>query len=192
MSFKNLLGCFFTLWFIYYIFLCISVISTVGKLNVVTTANATMRTAGAFGLVKHYYIEPLSASPAGSTEVIDRVYGGFSLARILLPKQAINESKTVTYYVLPSAGKITHFAATKGGEKASALRLYIDALSYTINKYFILHLGFILLWAFSSTIYAGINKTKDVKAEVASTDKQPLIKSIQLLLLCSALILVFV
>lgn len=192
MSFKSLLGCFLTLWFIYYIFLCISVISTVGKFNVVKTVNVTMRTAGAFGLVKHYYIEPVSALQVGSTPVIERVYGGFSLARILLPKHAINESKTVTYYALPSAGKVIHFAATKGGEKASGVRLYIDTLSYIINKYFILHLGFILLWAFSSTIYASINKTKDVMAEVTSTDKQPLIRSIQLLLLCSAFILVFV
>ena len=182
------------LWLAYFVFIVIGAINTVNNLKTVKETNVTMRAAGAFGLVRHYYIESDSGSSRSSSnnQVADRIYSGLSLSRLLVPKNAINSSKIASFYALQHDGKNIHFASASGNVPATHMRLYIDVLAYLINRYLLLHVGFVLLWAFSSKIYSYIRQGENVKAEIAAIDSQPGFRSIQLVLLYTALIMIFI
>ncbi|GGH01266.1 hypothetical protein GCM10007352_02920 [Mucilaginibacter phyllosphaerae] len=182
------------MWLVYFLFLIVSTISVSNNLKVFTETNITMRAAGAFGLIRHYYIEPYQNSPhkTKNDQVTDRVYSGLSLARLLVPKSDINSYKKVTFYALQRNDQRVHFAATSDSEPATTIRLYIDILAYLINKYLFIHVGFFLLWAFNSTIYSYLKKGKDVNGEIAEADNSKGLENVQKTLLYITLILLFV
>ncbi|EHQ25036.1 hypothetical protein [Mucilaginibacter paludis] len=193
MKFKNLTFGVLVIWIAYYVFLGYSLVITVSQLKMVTVSNYTMRTGGAFGVIKHYYIEPYVTTAASEKNLpVDRTYAGFSLAGIMLPKQAINRSRVITFYALDEREKVIHFAASEGTHGASQVRLYIDLLAYLIGKYVYLHVGLLLLWAFSGTLYARLNNGLDVAAEIASADRSTNLEKVQLGLFFFSLIILLI
>ncbi|MBD1391660.1 hypothetical protein [Mucilaginibacter glaciei] len=194
MRFKSFLSLFITLWVAYFIFLTVNAVKIINNLEVVSQTNISMRAAGAFGLIRHYYIESYSA-PARSTvnkHVVDRIYSGISLSKILVPEGDINETKTVTFYALRKKDKTIHFASTAGKLPAAKARLFIDVLAYLINRYLLLHVGFFLCWSAISKIFGYFKRNTNNEQEIESIDNQPVFKFMQKALLFAALILVFI
>lgn len=186
------------IWIAYYIGIFISFYHLKNDLQVITYRNAYAGKAGAFGLLKNYYIKVTDTSNhelklIKKSSNITRPYGGFTLAKLLFPMASINNAKVVTVYALVSPNKIvTHFAACAGTVKASKIRLYIDIFSFLIYKFLILHMGLLIAFFFLRDIYRYIFKIKDGLSQVNAIDNDSLLTTIPFYVMVFTLLTLFI
>ncbi|CAM3777294.1 hypothetical protein MUGA111182_09050 [Mucilaginibacter galii] len=141
------------------------------QLRPVTMNNIRTFSAGPSGLIKTFYIQSRQNYHLRRHSDTSRTYVGLTLSKYLYPANAINKASTVTFYALYSADKIsvTHFAATAGNIPASAIRLYIDTLSYLMHAYYFLYFGMFLGFTLIKDIYQRIKGKADIESEVSNT-----------------------
>lgn len=141
------------------------------QLRPVTMNSIRTFSAGPSGIVKTFYIQSRQTYHLRRHSDTSRTYIGLTLSKYLYPANAINRAGTVTFYVLHSADRssVTHFAATAGKVPASALRLYIDTLSYLMHAYYLLYFGVFLGLTLLKDIYQRIKGKADIKHEVSNT-----------------------
>ncbi|PAW92049.1 hypothetical protein CKK33_00485 [Mucilaginibacter sp. MD40] len=172
MKFVTLVSSFLVIWLFYWLFIIYRVVDIIAEIKPVTIEGAQMGHAGPIGLVKEFYITKISlGNTPGITKnssPISRVYTGLTLSKFMLPMGDINRVKTVTFYALPpnASGKIIHFAATAGREKASGLRLVIDVFNYVLHSLIVLHVAIFIVFALLRDIYKRTKKGVDVTDEV--------------------------
>lgn len=182
------------LWSLYFLFIALTVQKTLKSLKIVNKSDVHMRASGAFGLIRHYYIEPCSKSSKQKMDnyKYDRIYSGLSVARFLVPKNQINRYKTVTFYTFPNEDKLIYFAATSGTVPATPTRLVLDVLAYYINKYLVLHILFFVVWSVIGKLYCYFKPSAQNNGEIETVYNEPKFRVVQLSLLYLALILIFV
>ena len=171
MTFKKLVSYFLIIWLVYWIFLFVQVVNVVNNLELRFVKNPVVTASGSLGLIKTVYIkgESTNSQDNVNTHKISRVYTGLTLSKFLLSNQNINHANLITFYALPPDfdGNIIHFAATSGKEKASALRLLIDACNYEVHKFILLHIFLFIVFISLKDIYLKIKKKEDVTNEMA-------------------------
>lgn len=195
MSYKSFKIGYFIIWLIYWIFLFGEIATTPKQLNVMTCKNVYVGVAGAFGLIKHYYIKSYPNAPqvTPNSSDTDRVYGGMTLAWMLFPRGEINKQQTVTFYALKNNDNtITHFAATPGTEPASGFRLWIDIFAYQVNRFFFLHVGLFILYAFLSDIYGRLFNPNIDKTEIEAVNNSDIFHILQPLAFFLAILFIFI
>lgn len=186
------------IWIAYYIGIFIGFYHLKNDLQVVTYRNAYAGKAGAFGLVKNYYIKVVDTSDhelklIKKSSNITRPYGGFTLAKLLFPMSSINNAKVVTIYALVLPNKvITHFAASAGTFKASKIRLYIDIFSFLIYKFLILHIGLLIAFFFLRDMYGYIFKSKNVLSQVNAISNNSLLTRVPFYVMAFTLLTLFI
>lgn len=141
------------------------------QLRPVTINNIRTFSAGPSGLVKTFYIQSRQNYHLRRHSDTSRTYVGLTLSKYLYPANAINKAGVTTFYALYSADKtsVTHFAATAGNIPASAIRLYIDTLSYLMHAYYFLYFGVFLGLILLKDIYQRLKSKADIELEVANT-----------------------
>ena len=189
MTYKQLLRVILLCWTASWAYLVYALVKAPGGLVAATYTNARIGRAGAYGLVKHFYIKVDSLPNAAARTLplaarmdalkrssgIDRDYA-FGLSRLLLPVTEINRLGTITFYVnnkdlLPDNDNtpLMYYAPTAGTMPAGKTRLIIDVFASLIYRFLYVHVGFLLLALFSKPIHAWLqgSRQQDTPNEAA-------------------------
>jgi hypothetical protein len=170
LRFSTLNYILYSVWALYGLFIGYTIVDTVQQLRPVTMTDVYTDSSGPTGLIKNYYLKSYHhGGPALIRKGSDttREYGGFTLARLLYPTNAINKAGTATIYVkTPVGNTLIPFAAKAGTKPAGPFRLWLDVSDWVILRFYWLHLLFFLATSFMKDVYQKLNRGQDIEAEV--------------------------